>query len=58
MEVSRLGVQSELQLQAYVTAWVQSHIRNLCHSLQPRILTSLSKASEGACILMDTESDS
>ena len=48
MEVPRLGVESELQLQAYVTARATpnlSHICDLCCSLQQsQILNSLSKA--------------
>ena len=50
MEVPGLGVESELQLLAYATATAtpdQSHIFDLCHSLQQRqILNSLSEVRE------------
>ena len=58
MEVSGLGVEMELQLQAYATAIATldlSHICNLCHSLwQHQILNPLSEARYQTCILMDT----
>ena len=58
MEVPRLGVKSELYLQAYTTATATldpSHICKLHHSLwQRQILNPLSEASDGTCILMDT----
>ena len=58
MEVPRLGVESELQLQAYATAtatWGPSHICGLCCSLwQPWILNILSEARDQTCILRDT----
>ena len=58
MEVSGLGVESELQLLAYTTATATpdpSHICDVCHSLwQGQVLNLLSKASDQVCILMDT----
>ena len=60
MEVPRLGVQSQLELQllAYVTAtatWDLSYICDLCHSSgQHRILKALSEARDQTCVLMDT----
>ena len=57
MEVSRLGVELELQLPAYATAtekWDLSCICNLHHSSQQsRILNPLSKARDQTHILMD-----
>ena len=51
MEVLRLGVKLELQLQAYATATAMqdpSHICNLDHnSWQRRILNLLSEARDG-----------
>ena len=50
MKVPKLGVESELQLQAYTTATATkdlSHICNLYHSSwQRRILNPVSKASD------------
>ena len=58
VEVPRLGVKSELQLQAYTTATVTqnlSHICNLHHSShQHQILNPLSEARDQTRILMDT----
>ena len=56
MEVPRLEVESELQLQAYLTAWREfTCICSLHSSLgQHLILNPLSKARDGTCILMDT----
>ena len=58
MEVSRLEVESELQLLAYATAtatWDPSLVCKLCHSSRPcQILNSLSKARGQTPILMDT----
>ena len=59
MEVPRLGVMLELQLQlAYTTTTAmpeESHICDLCYSLeQHQILNPLSKARDQACIFMDT----
>ena len=58
VEVPRLGVKSELQLQVYTTATATpdpSCICNLHHSLQQHwILNPLSKARDGTHILMDT----
>ena len=55
MDVSRLGVESEIQLPAYTTAtvsWDPSHICNLHHSSwQRRILNPLSKARGQTCVL-------
>ena len=51
MEVPRLGVKSELQLPAYVTAIAMP---DPSHSLQQcQIPNPLSKASDRTCILMD-----
>ena len=62
MEIPRLGVKSELQLQAYATAtatWDLRCICNLYHSLQQhQILSPLSKARDQTHILMDTISGS
>ena len=58
MEILRLGVKSELQLPAYVTATAMpdpSHICNLHRSSwQCGILDPLSKARDRTCILMNT----
>ena len=58
MEVSRLGVQSELQLTAYTTAtatWDPSCVCDLHHSSwQPRILNPLSEVRGQTGALMDT----
>ena len=58
MAVSRLGVESELQLLAYTTAtatWDPSCICNLHHSSrQCQIPGPPSKARDRTCILMDT----
>ena len=58
MEVPRLGIESELQLQAYTTATAMpdmSHIWDLQHSSwKCQILNPLSKTREWTCILMDT----
>lgn len=58
MEVSRLGVQSELQLPAYTTAttmWDLSCVCDLHHSSrQWWILNLLSEARDLTCVLMDT----
>ena len=58
MEVPRLGVESELQLQAYTTVTATpdpSHTCDLHHRLQHRqILNPLSEARDRTCILADT----
>ena len=58
MEVPRLGVKSELQLPAYITAtatWDLSHVFDLHRSsCQQQILNPLSKARDGTHIPMDT----
>ena len=58
MEVSRLGVESELQLLAYTTAtamWDLSSICDLHHSSgQRQIINLLSKARDQTLVLMDT----
>ena len=58
MEVSRLGVKSELQMPAYTTATKMldlSHVCNLQHSSQQfQILKPLSEAKYQTHILMDT----
>ena len=57
MAVPRLGVESELQLQAYTTATAMpalSHTCDLCRSLwQHQILNPLSEAKDRTHILMD-----
>ena len=62
MEVPRLGMKLEVQLQTYTTAIATldlSHICDLCCSLwQHQILNPLSEARDQACIFMDTISDS
>ena len=56
MEVLRIGVESELQLDTYTTATAMrnlSSICNLCHSLQQcQILKPLMEARDQICILM------
>ena len=58
MEVSRLGVKSELLLPAYTTATATQDLSCICDlhhsSWQCQILNSLSKARDGTCVLMDT----
>ena len=58
MEVSELGVESELQLPATATAAAvpdPSHICNVHRSSQQRqILDPLNEARDQTCILMDT----
>ena len=58
MEVSRLGVESELQLPAYATAtatWDPSLVFDVHHSSwQHRILNPLSEARDQTHILTDT----
>ena len=58
MEVSRLGVDLELQLLAYTTVtapWETSCSGDLHHTAQHRqILKALSKARDQTCVLMDT----
>ena len=59
MEVTRLGVASELQLTAYVTATARqdlSHVCDLHHSSRQRrqILSPLSEARGQTFTLMDT----
>jgi len=58
MEVSRLGIKSELQLPAYTTAtamWDLSCVCNLHHSSRKCwILNPLSEARDRICILIDT----
>ena len=58
MEVSRIGVKSELQPLAYTTATAMqdpSHVYNLHHSSrQRRILNPLSEARDQTCFLVDT----
>ena len=62
MEFPGLGVESELQLQAYTTATAAldpSHICDLCCRLQQCwILNPLSEARGQTCILTDTVSGS
>ena len=58
MEVSRLGVESELQLPANTRAtatWDPNHICDLHHSSgQQQILNSLIEVRDRTCVLMDT----
>ena len=59
MEVSRLGLESQLQLPAYVTAiamlWDPSCIYDLHHNSQQLWISDpLSKARDQTCIFMDT----
>ena len=58
MEVPRLGVESEMQLQAYATAsamWDPSHVCNPLHSSKPcQVLNPLSKSRDQTHILTDT----
>ena len=57
MEVSRLGVESELQMLAYATATATQDLSCVCNlhhsSLQRRILNPLREARDGTRILMD-----
>ena len=57
MEVSSLGIESELQLLVYTTATAMqdlSCIGDLYHSSQQcRILNPVSEARDPTCILMD-----
>ena len=57
MEVSRLGVESELQLVAKARATAMqdlNHVCNLYHGLlQRQILNSMTEARDQMCILMD-----
>ena len=57
MEVSRLGVELELQLLAYATATAISDLSRICdlyHSSWQRwILNLLSKTRDQTCILLD-----
>ena len=58
MEVPGLGVESELQRQAYTTATATpdpSHICDLHHSSRQRpILNPLSEVRDQTCVLVDT----
>ena len=58
MDVTQLGVELKLQLLAYATATAMldpNHICDLCHGLkQCQILSPLSEARDGTCILMNT----
>ena len=58
MEVPRLGLKSELQLQAYTAATAMQDLSLICdlhhRSQQSQILNPLSKARDQTCILMDT----
>ena len=58
MQVSRLGIELELQLPAYTTAtatWDPSRVCNLHHSSKQHwILNPLSGARDGTRILIDT----
>ena len=58
MDVSRLGVKLQLQLQTYPMATAMPDPNRICdlhHSLQQhRILNPLSETRDRTCILMDT----
>ena len=58
MDISRLGIKSELQVPAYTTAiatWDLSWVCNLCHSLRQHwIPNPLSETWDWTSILMDT----
>ena len=58
MEVSRLGVKSELQLPAYTTATATLDLSRLCDlhcsSQQCRILNPLNEARDQTLVFMDT----
>ena len=58
MDVPGLGIESELQLLAYVTATATPDSSRICYlhhsSWQQRILNPLSKARDQTHILMDT----
>jgi len=57
MEVPRLGVELELQMQAYITATATQNLSCICnlhHSSQQRqILSLLREARNQSCVLMD-----
>ena len=50
MEVLRLGVESELQLQAYATATTTT---DPTYTVARQTLNPLNEARDGSCILMD-----
>ena len=58
METPRLGVESELQLQAYTTVTAKGDLSRVCglhhSSWQHRILNPLSETRDGTCAFMDT----
>ena len=58
MEVPRLGVESELQLMAFITAIAVLDLSCICdlhYSLwQCQILNPLNKVMDRTCVLMDT----
>ena len=58
IEISRLGVKPELQLQAYITATATGDLSHVCYLLhssgQHQILNPLSEARDRTHILMDT----
>ena len=60
MGVSELGVESELQVQAYAIFMATPDLRRLwelhCSLQQHRILDALSKARDLTCIFMETTS--
>ena len=62
MEVSRVGIELDLQLPVYTTATAMpdlSHVGDLYHSLQQHlILNPLNKARDHTHILTDTMSGS
>ena len=57
MEVSRLGVKSELQFLAFTTATAMRDLSQVCNlhysSQQRQILNPWNKAKDWTCILMD-----
>ena len=58
MEVPQLGVESELQLQAYSTATAMQNHSHICDpylsSQQRQIFNPLSEARDQTCISIDT----
>ena len=58
MEISRLGIKSDLQLLAYPTATATQDLSHVCDlhssSWQHQTLNPLSEAKDWTCILMDT----
>ena len=57
MEIPKLGVELELQLQTYTTAMAIQDLSHICglhpSSWQCQILNPLSEAGDRTCVLMD-----